>query len=109
LRGVLTTKAVGKFWDFQAKREADVLIVEKAEAIADLPKKRKPPFRGGPRAGGGGGAGAGGRKPFPPRRSGETPRPIKKTGAGGDTSVVSKPIPKTPAPKPIKRPKPTQE
>jgi hypothetical protein len=109
LRGVLTTKAVGKFWDFQAKREADVLIVEKAEAIADLPKKRKPPFRGGPRAGGGGGAGAGGRKPFPPRRSGETPRPIKKTGTGGDTSVVSKPIPKTPAPKPIKRPKPTQE
>lgn len=107
LRGVLTTKAVGKFWDFQAKREADVLIVEKAEAIADLPKKRKPPFKGGPRAGGGGGAG--GRKPFPPRRSGETPRPIKKTGAGGDTSVVSKPIPKTPAPKPIKRPKPTQE
>ncbi|MEH2348926.1 MAG: hypothetical protein V7K55_13110 [Nostoc sp.] len=110
LRGVLTTKAVGKFWDFQAKREADVLIVEKAEAIADLPKKRKPPFRGGPRAGGSGGIGAGGRKPFPPRRSGETPRPIKKTGAGSDISVVSKPIPKTPAPKPIiKRPKPTQE
>jgi hypothetical protein len=107
LRGVLTTKAVGKFWDFQAKREADVLVVEKAEAIADLPKKRRPPFKGGPRPSGGGGVG--GRKPFPPRRtSGETPRPIKKTGSG-DTSVVSKPIPKTPAPKPIKRPKPTQE
>ncbi|MBN3885109.1 MAG: hypothetical protein V7K64_03385 [Nostoc sp.] len=107
LRGVLTTKAVGKFWDFQAKREADVLVVEKAQAIADLPKKRRPPFKGGPRAGGG--AGAGGRKPFPPRRSGETPRPIKKTGVSSDPSVVSKPIPKTPAPKPIKRPKPTQE
>ncbi len=107
LRGVLTTKAVGKFWDFQAKREADVLVVEKAEAIADLPKKRRPPFKGGPRAGGGGGAG--GRKPFPPRRSGETPRPIKKTGASGDSPVISKPIPKTPAPKPIKRPKPTQD
>ncbi|MEH1823512.1 MAG: hypothetical protein V7L31_31305 [Nostoc sp.] len=107
LRGVLTTKAVGKFWDFQAKREADVLIVEKAEAIADLPKKRKPPFKGGPRAGSGGGFG--GRKPFPPRRSGETPRPIKKTGVSSDPSVVSKPIPKTPTPKPIKRPKPTQE
>ncbi|MEH2241687.1 hypothetical protein [Nostoc sp.] len=107
LRGVLTTKAVGKFWDFQAKREADVLVVEKAEAIADLPKKRRPPFKGGPRAGGP--SSASGRKPFPPRRSGETPRPIKKTGAGGDPSVVSKPIPKTPTPKPIKRPKPTQE
>ena len=107
LRGVLTTKAVGKFWDFQAKREADVLVVEKAEAIADLPKKRKPPFKGGPRAGSG--AGAGGRKPFPPRRTGETPRPIKKTSTSGDPSVVLKPIPRTPAPKPIKRPKPTQE
>lgn len=104
LRGVLTTKAVGKFWDFQAKREADVLIVEKAEAIADLPKKRRPPFKGGPRPGGGGGS----RKPFPPRRNGETPpRPIKKTA--GDSSPISKPVPKTPAPKPIiKRPKPQE-
>ncbi|WP_341526441.1 hypothetical protein WKK05_28425 [Nostoc sp. UHCC 0302] len=108
LRGVLGTKAVGKFWDFQVKREADVLIVEKAEAIADLPKKRRPPFRSGPGPRAGGGGAGGGRRPFPPRRSGETPpRPIKK--AGGDPSAVSKPIPKTPAPKPIKRPKPTQE
>ncbi|TVP66025.1 MAG: hypothetical protein EA343_01995 [Nodularia sp. (in: Bacteria)] len=100
LRGVLTTKAVSKFWDFKAKREADVLVVEKAEAIADLPKKRKPPFKGGFRGGTG-------RKPFPPRRSGETPKPIKKIA--GEPSAVSKPIPKAPAPKPIKRPKPTQE
>jgi hypothetical protein len=104
LRGVLTTKAVGKFWDFQVQRQADVLVVENAEAIADLPKKRRPPFKGSPR---GAGAGAGGRRPFPPRRGGETPRPIKKTG--GDPSVVSKPIPKAPAPKPIKRPKATDE
>jgi hypothetical protein len=109
LRGVLTTKAVGKFWDFQAKREADVLVVEKAEAIADLPKKRRPPFKGGPRSAGGfGGAGGGSRKPFLPRRNGETPPPpIKKTG--GEPSAVSKPVPKTPAPKPIKRPKPGEE
>ncbi|MFN6515112.1 MAG: hypothetical protein RMY29_011485 [Nostoc sp. CreGUA01] len=102
LRGVLSTKAVGKFWDFQAKREADVLVVEKAEAIADLPKKRRPGFKGG-------GSPRGGRKPFPPRRGSETPRPIKKASAGGDAPVISKPIPKTPTPKPIKRPKPTQE
>ncbi|QLE56811.1 hypothetical protein [Nostoc sp. TCL26-01] len=100
LRGVLTTKAVGKFWDFQAKREADVLVVETAEAIADLPKKRRPPFKGGPRGG------SGSRKPFPPRRGGETPRPVKKVG--GEPSAVAKPLPKTPAPKPIKRPKPTE-
>lgn len=98
LQGVLTTKAVGKFWDFQAKREGDVLVVQNAEAIADLPKKRKPPFKGGPRGGF--------RKPFPPRKPGETPRPVKRVG--GDTSAVSKPMPKTPTPKPIKKPKPTE-
>lgn len=99
MRGVLATKAVGKFWDFKVKREADVLIVENAEAIADLPKKRKPPFRSGPRAGGGSG-----RRPFLPRRNGETPLPVKKTS--GDPAAVSKPVPKPPAPKPVKKPKP---
>jgi hypothetical protein len=114
LKGVLGTKAVGKFWDFQVKREADLLVVEKAEAIAELPKKRRPPQRGGggggrpPFRGGGGGGGAGGRKPFPPRRNGETPRPIKKTGSG-ESPAVSKPVPKAPAPKPVKRPKPAEE
>ncbi len=99
LRGILTTKAVGKFWDFKVKREDDALVVENAEAIADLPKKRKPPFK--PHLGGG-------RKPYPPKRNhGETPRPIKKTGS--DTTAVSKPLPKPPAPKPIKRPKSSQE
>jgi hypothetical protein len=99
LRGVLTTKAVSKFWDFQAKREGDVLVVEKAEAIADLPKKRKPPFKGGPRGGA--------RKPFKHRGNGETPKPIKKTA--GEPLAVSKPIAKAPTPKPIKRPKPSQQ
>jgi hypothetical protein len=102
LRGVLNTKAVSKFWEFTAKREGDVLVVEKADAIADLPKKRKPAMRGAPRNGRGGG-----NKPFPRRRNGETPKPIKKTA--GEPAAVSKPTPKTPAPKPIKRPKPTQE
>lgn len=98
---MLTTKAVGKFWDFQAKREGDVLVVQSAEAIADLPKKRRPPFKGGA-----GPRGGGSRKPFPPRRPGETPRPVKKVG--GETPVISKPLPKTPTPKPIKKPKPTE-
>ncbi|MFM7407532.1 MAG: hypothetical protein ACKO3K_12960 [Cuspidothrix sp.] len=99
LKGVLTTKAVGKFWDFNVKREDDALVVINAEAIADLPKKRKPPFKGAPR-----GAAGGGRRPFPPRRNGETPRPIRKTG--GDPTVITKPIPKTPTPMPVKKPKP---
>ncbi|MCX5984807.1 MAG: hypothetical protein NTY89_24065 [Nostocales cyanobacterium LacPavin_0920_SED1_MAG_38_18] len=100
LKGVLTTKAVGKFWDFNVKRENDALVVVNAEAIADLPKKRRPPFKGAPR-----GAGGGGRKPFPPRRNGEAPRPIRKT-AGDATTVITKPVPKTPTPKPVKKPKP---
>lgn len=108
LTGVLGTKAVGKFWDFQVKREADLLMIENATAIADLPKKRRPPEKGGFRGGGGGGGrggGGGGRKPYPPRRSsGETPRPIKK----GESSPMPNPVPKAPAPKPIIRPKPQQ-
>lgn len=100
MRGVLATKAVGKFWDFQVKRDADVLLVETAEAIADLPKKRKPTFKGGPRGGGGG------KRPFSPRRGGDTPRPVKKTGT--DAAASSKPVPKTPAPKPVKKPKPQE-
>ncbi len=106
LTGVLGTKAVGKFWDFQAKREADLLMIENATAIADLPKKRRPPEKGGFRGGGGGGfRGGGDRKPYPPRRSsGETPRPIKK----GESSPLPNPVPKAPAPKPIKRPKPEE-
>jgi hypothetical protein len=99
LKGVLTTKAVGKFWDFNVKRESDALVVVNAEAIADLPKKRRPPFKGAPR-----GAGGGGRKPFPPRRNGEAPRPIRKTA--GDPTVITKPVPKTPTPMPVKKPKP---
>jgi hypothetical protein len=104
LKGILTTKAVGKFWDFNVKREADALVVVNAEAIADLPKKRRPPFKGAPRGGGGGG---GSRRPFLPRRNGEAPRPIKKTA--GDPTVITKPIPKNPTPMPVKKPKPTAD
>ncbi|OCQ98751.1 hypothetical protein BCD64_22100 [Nostoc sp. MBR 210] len=112
LKGVLATKAVGKFWDFQVKRDGDLLAIETAEAIADLPKKRRPPQRGGP-GGFRGGGGGGGRRPFPPRRSSgdsSSPRPVKKIG-GGEASAVSKPLPKSsgPVPKPIKKQKPPQE
>jgi hypothetical protein len=101
LKGVLTTKAVGKFWDFNVKRESDALVVINAEAIADLPKKRRPPFKGAPR---GVGTSGGGRRPFPPRRNGEAPRPIRKTA--GDPTAITKPVPRTPTPMPVKKPKP---
>jgi len=110
LQGQLQTKAVGKFWDFQVKRDADALVIESGEAIAELPKKRRPPQKRGPGGPGGGrrpgpSSGPNGRKPFP-KRNGETPRPIRKTG---DSSVAPRPLPKGPTPKPVKRPKPPEE
>ena len=108
LTGKLETKAVGKFWDFKVQREADLLIIEKAEFIADLPKKRRPPFN----KGGGGGrpsyrGGPGGGKPSYNRRSsGETPRPVKKAGQSTD---APKPTNNRPTPKPVKRQKPPHE
>ncbi|MFN6160650.1 MAG: hypothetical protein ACK46N_19440, partial [Dolichospermum sp.] len=47
---------------FNVKRESDTLVVINAEAIADLPKKRRPPFKAASR----GVANSGTRKPFPP-------------------------------------------
>ncbi|MEO1428000.1 MAG: hypothetical protein AAFS12_06580 [Cyanobacteria bacterium J06632_19] len=106
LTGKLETKAVGKFWDFQVQREADLLVIEKAEFIAELPKKRRPPFKKGgarpPRRGAGGRPGGG--KPYNKRYSGDTPRPVKKAGP----SDTPKPQSNRPTPKPIKRQKPPE-
>lgn len=102
LTGKLDTKAVGKFWDFQVQRQADLLMIEKAEFIADLPKKRRPPFKKGggrpPRRGG-----AGGGRPYNKRHSGDTPRPVKKAGQN-----APKPA-NRPTPKPVKRQQPPEE
>ncbi|MGB3636029.1 MAG: hypothetical protein WBA39_00325 [Rivularia sp. (in: cyanobacteria)] len=107
LTGKLETKAVGKFWDFQVQRQADLLMIEKAEFIADLPKKRRPPFKRG--AGGGRPprrGGPGGGRPYNKRQSGDTPRPVKKAGQSGD---APKPTNNRPTPKPVKRSKPPEE
>jgi hypothetical protein len=123
LKGNLNIKAVGKFWDLQVKREADFLTIETGEAIADLPKKRRPSFsKGGPGGGGGGGGrrpfnrgsagggvGGGGKKPFRKPSGAETPRPIKKgSDATGATPRPAAPNPSRPTPKPVKRPKPEE-
>lgn len=94
LQGVLKTKAVGQFWDFQVTRQADNLVVQKAEAIAPMPKPKP-------------------RKRFQPnqgatsnRSNFDTPRPVRKNT--GSSPAVPKPIPKASTPKPNKRPKPPQ-
>ncbi|MBW4505724.1 MAG: hypothetical protein KME64_04335 [Scytonematopsis contorta HA4267-MV1] len=109
LIGKLEGKAVGKFWDMQVKREGDTLVVEQAEFIAELPKKRRPPFNKG------GGArrpfkgGGGSNKPFR-KPSGEIPRPFKRTGE--NPPPPSKPTPAANlnrvTPKPIKKAKPME-
>jgi hypothetical protein len=96
VKGVLDAKAVGKFWDLQLQREGSELVIENAEAIADLPKKRRPPFKKPFR---------GSQQPFK-KRYGDNQRPYKRTG---DLSKPSKPISKGVTEKPVKRPKPTQE
>ncbi len=94
LEGVLATKAVGQFWDLQAKRQGESLVLQQAEAIAVLPSKPKLKSN----------------KPRPGRPSGnkrnlDTPRPVRRAD---DSKSVTRPLPKAPVSKPIKRPKPPQ-
>ena len=99
LQGVLGTKAVGQFWDLQAKRQADSLVLQQGEAVVTLPskpklRKNKPPRKGGY-------SGSTGVK-----RNWEPPRPVPKTGS---TTSTPQPVRPPSAPKPIKRPKPPQQ
>ena len=94
IQGNLGTKAIGQFWDLEARRQADSLVLQKGEAIAALPskpkiRKNKPHQAPNPT----------------PRRNWDIPSPVRKAG---DSKPVTKPIPKTPAPKPVKRQKPPQ-
>lgn len=92
LQGVLGTKAVGQFWNLQAKRQDQDLVLEEGEAIAHLPSKPKL-RKNKPHPGGYSGA----------RRNLDTPRPVRKVD---DSKSMTRPVPKTPNPKPIKRQKP---
>ena len=95
LQGVLETKAVGQFWDLHVTRQADSLVLNEGKAITLLPSKPK-------------------LKKNKPRQEGysdhsrqtNTPRPVRKIG--DSTSAMTRPIPKSPSPKPIKRQKPQQ-
>lgn len=94
LQGVLLTKAVGQFWNLQAKRQDNELVFEKGEAITVLPSKPKL-RKNKPRSGEYSNA----------RRNLDTPRPVRRTD---DPRSITRPVPKTPSPKPIKRQKPPQ-
>jgi hypothetical protein len=105
LKGDVGTKAIGFFWDFHVKLQADSLMIEQANNIGALPiKKRK--FPPGSKPPGGGYKGGGNKRPFTPRPSGDgTPieRPNIKPAAAAPA------VPKEPLPKPVKKPKPVEE
>lgn len=103
LKGTLSGKAVGYFWDLQVRREADELAIYEATSIKMIPPKKRPPgASSGPRMGRGGGMG---RKP-PFRKPGGAPRP---SGGGGfpqrreSPPREAAPARDTPLPKPVKR------
>lgn len=93
IQGVLATKAVGQFWNLQARRQDHELVLEKGEAITVVPSKPKL-RKNKPSSGEYSGA----------KRNFDPPRPVRKA----DDRSIARPVPKTPNPKPIKRQKPPQ-
>lgn len=112
LKGVVNNpKAVGYFWDFHIKLQADDLVVTEAAYIGLAPPKkrmpgdtgpprrsggpRRPPMGGGRRgAVGGGGGGSRGARPGAPRPAGSAPREgvTPREGAPPREGAVPKPI-----------------
>ena len=107
LKGDLGTKAIGFFWDFHVKLQADSLMIQQANNIGALPiKKRKfPPGSGKPS---GGYKGGGSKRPFTPRPSGDG-SPIERPNIKSAAAAVAPAVPKEPLPKPVKKPKPVEE
>lgn len=106
LKGDLATKAIGFFWDFHVKLQADSLMIEQANNIGALPiKKRKfPPGSGKP----GGYKGGGGKRPFTPRPSGDG-APVGRPNIKSAAPAAAPPARKEPLAKPVKKPKPVEE
>ena len=106
LKGDLATKAIGFFWDFHVKLQADSLMIQQANNIGALPiKKRKfPPGSKPP----GGFRGGGGKRPFTPRPIGDG-APVGRPTIKSAAVAAAPPVPKEPLAKPVKKPKPSEE
>ena len=106
LKGDLVTKAIGFFWDFHVKLQADSLMIQQANNIGALPiKKRKfPPGSKPP----GGFRGGGGKRPFTPRPPIGDGAPVGRPTIKSAGSAVPA-VPKEPLPKPVKKSKPIEE
>ncbi len=137
LKGTLSGKGVGYFWDFQVQRENNDLVVKEATQIGMVPPQKRQGGAGGPRRGPGGPrrgpGGPGGRGPGGPRRGPGGPggpsgpprkrwqdqeggpaqggRPYRDRGerSGDDRSSQPPSTPRQPISKPIKRRPPSPE
>ncbi len=93
LKGNVSGKALGYFWDLQVHREAGDLVVRQGTSIGMIPPRKKPKFEG--RGDFRGGSRGGGKPPFRPKSGGAPSRPMGATP----------PAPKrdAPLPKPVKK------
>lgn len=92
LQGTLTGKAVGHFWDLNAYRQGDVLVIRDGTSIGLLPPRKRQAHerpRGGP----------GGRRP----RDGQRPSRPNTRPTGNAGASAGAPVRKAPLPKPVKR------
>jgi hypothetical protein len=65
LKGTIEGRTVGYFWDFKAKRDNQLLIIEAASVVGIVPPKKRGKKKSGPPRSGRGG----GNRPMPARRS----------------------------------------
>jgi hypothetical protein len=65
LRGTIEGRTVGYFWDFQARREDNTLVLQEASVVGIVPPKKRSKRSGGPVRSGRGD----GKRPMPSRRS----------------------------------------
>lgn len=99
LKGTLSGRAVGYFWELHVRREDRGLVVYEGKSIGMIPPKK--------RQGGGGSNGGGRRKPFNKGGrpgGGGSSRPMKPRSFEGDNrSPDSAPPARRPIPKPVKK------
>ena len=105
LKGDLATKAVGFFWDFHVKLQADSLMIQQANNIGALPIKKR---KFGPGGKPGGFKGGGGKRPFTPKPTGDGSRRLERPNIKS-AAAAAPPARKEPLTKPVKKPKPPEE
>jgi len=109
LKGVVTGKTVGYFWDFNVYRQGNNLLVQDGSMVALVPPKKRKVGEGGKkfhRPFNRGGKSGAPKKPWTGSRDGQ--RPSQPTGdrptPPSSNSTIAPPA-RRPIPKPVKRPK----